>query len=55
VASHPDIPWREMSGLRHKLIHDYFVIDLGVVWKTATVDVPSVRPILEAAMKESGA
>ena len=44
VVSHPEIPWTEITGLRHKLVHDYFVVDLDVVWQTATVDVPAVRP-----------
>ena len=43
AGSHPEIPWTEITGLRHKLVHDYFVVDLDVVWETATVDVPAVR------------
>jgi uncharacterized protein with HEPN domain len=30
--AHPEIPWREMVGLRNRLIHEYFRIDLGAVW-----------------------
>ena len=47
--AHPEIPWREMTGIRHKLIHDYFVVDLGVVWTTATLNVPEAAPLIRTA------
>jgi uncharacterized protein with HEPN domain len=43
----PSIPWREISGMRDKLIHDYSGIDLTVVWKTATEDLPEIEPLLQ--------
>lgn len=52
TASHTQIPWREITGLRHKLIHDYFVVALDVVWDTATVDVPEVHPLLKALLEQ---
>ena len=50
--SHPDIPWAEITGLRHKLVHDYFVVDLAIVWETATKDVPVVRPRIVQLLDE---
>ena len=47
---HPEVPWRQVTGLRHKIVHDYFAVDLEVVWDTATLDVPAIRPVVEALL-----
>lgn len=41
------VPWRAMTGMRDKLIHDYTVVDVTVVWKTAAEDVPAIKPLLQ--------
>ena len=46
-ASHMDIPWSAIAGMRDHLVHGYDVVDLEEVWKTATVDVPSLLAALE--------
>jgi uncharacterized protein with HEPN domain len=46
-ASHMDIPWSAIAGMRDRLIHGYDIVDLEEVWKTATVDVPSLLAALE--------
>lgn len=51
ARSHPQIPWKEITGLRHKLMHDYFTVDLGIVWKTAVHEAAEVRPLLEKALE----
>jgi uncharacterized protein with HEPN domain len=41
--NHPEIPWRQIAGMRDKLTHAYFSIDYELVWKTITVVLPQFR------------
>ena len=41
------IPWQDIGGMRNRLIHAYFDINLDVVWKTVTRDLPSLKAELE--------
>lgn len=45
--THSDIPWREMVGLRNRLIHEYFRIDFGAVWDTIHKDLPKLIELIE--------
>lgn len=48
----PETPWRSMSGIRDKLIHDYISVNLEIVWKTVTEDLPTLVPQIERIVKE---
>ena len=46
-AQHPMVPWSSMTGMRDKLIHEYFGVNQKVVWKTVTEDLPPLIPTLQ--------
>jgi len=45
-----DIPWKRMAGLRDVLIHDYFGVELDLVWQIAKIDLPKLKPEVEAIL-----
>jgi len=48
----PEIPWRQMIGMRNILVHDYLGIDMDTVWDTATIDLEEIKMTLKAMLEE---
>jgi uncharacterized protein with HEPN domain len=53
--AHPGIPWSKMIGMRDRLIHGYFDVNLDVVWNTVSQDLPSLVANLENVLSEGNA
>ncbi len=46
TAAHPEIPWRAMRGMRNRMTHGYYSIDLDLVWETVQTAVPDLLTTL---------
>jgi uncharacterized protein with HEPN domain len=51
VTAHPDIPWLQMRAMRNKVIHNYFEVELGVVWSTVKDDLLTVKRQIDGLLK----
>jgi uncharacterized protein with HEPN domain len=47
-----EISWRRMMGMRNRLTHAYFEVDLDIVWQVVIRDLPTILPQIEAAISE---
>ena len=47
----PAIPWRQVIGMRNRIIHAYYDVDLDIVWETVRDDLPTLTASVEAALK----
>jgi uncharacterized protein with HEPN domain len=51
-ARYPEIEWRNIGGFRNRLVHDYFNIDLALVWRVISIHLPSLKDVAERLAKE---
>lgn len=49
-STHPEIPWGKMIGIRNRLIHAYFEVDLLTVWDTIRSDLPPLKRQIEQVL-----
>ncbi len=45
--AHPEIPWEQMIGMRNRLIHEYFRVNMTTVWETVQNDLPRLITLIE--------
>ena len=51
-AAHPQVPWRQIIGMRNRLIHGYDAVDLDVLWQIVAEDLPALVAALDGILDE---
>lgn len=51
-AKYPDIPWKEMAGMRDKLVHFYFGVKHELVWSAIKHRLPVIKPLLQSLLMD---
>ena len=51
-SRYPKVPWKEMAGMRDKLVHAYFGIDAEVIWETITKRIPKLKNQIQNIIKD---
>lgn len=51
---YPNIPWKKMAGMRDKMIHEYFGIDIEIFWKVTKDEIPPLKLFIQSMLSDLG-
>ncbi len=52
---YPDVPWSQIRDMRNTVVHEYFQVDLEIIWETTKTDLPQLKTALENVLEDYGA
>ena len=52
-TAHPEIPWKDMTGMRDRIVHDYFGVSLDIVWDVVENHLPPLRESVQALLPKA--
>lgn len=51
-SAHSDTPWKLIEKMRHILVHDYYQVNMQVMWDVISIDIPKLKPQIESYLQE---
>lgn len=49
---YPEIPWKDMAGMRDRIIHGYDKVDLQIIWDTVKKEIPQLKPLIRKVLED---
>lgn len=54
-TQYPEVPWKDMAGMRDRIIHGYDNVDMQIVWSVVKNEIPRLKPVIRQILQDYGA